>query len=179
MQPAKPFLIFVIILLLPLTAVAHKPYMTGSSDITIVSDMEISKAFYGELEGEPHAYIVKSSCEETLYVNILIPATEDSPNISDSDFSFTIIGSGLDESIEIKGSDYDWTLYHEEYGNDYYYMGPEFRQNVTGGTYTITVSNDDNSGKYALAIGEKEDFSWYDYPIAFIKAWWLDIWFFD
>jgi hypothetical protein len=37
--------------------------------------------------------------------------------------------------------------------------GPEFKQTVPAGTYTLTISNGNNAGKYVLAPGEAEVFT--------------------
>lgn len=38
-------------------------------------------------------------------------------------------------------------------------MGPTLEKDVGSGTYTLRVSNDNNQGKYALAIGKIERFT--------------------
>lgn len=60
-------------LLTPAIALAHQPKITENSE-TNVSDPEISKAFYGQLNGEPHTYTISSDKDFNLYVNILVPA---------------------------------------------------------------------------------------------------------
>lgn len=47
----------------------------------------------------------------------------------------------------------------EEFGGDWYWQGPEFKQIVPSGSYLITIDNPSHSGKYVLAIGEAEVFT--------------------
>ena len=46
--------------------------------------------------------------------------------------------------------------YFEPFAGDYYLKGPEFKKAVPAGNYQIVVFNRENTGKYVLAVGEKE-----------------------
>ncbi len=58
----------------------------------------------------------------------------------------------------LDGTQVEWKLYYEEFARDYYMMGPELRRNLEEGIYYMNISSSDNTGKYTLAIGEKESF---------------------
>ena len=72
----KKYVILLLFLLLVFVVVAHQPRITDSEDI-IVKEPEISKAYYGNLEGNPHIYVINSDKNFNLYVNILVPNIED------------------------------------------------------------------------------------------------------
>jgi len=153
------FIVFLIIPLLPITAGAHQPRFimcsTGSLENPIVvHDAEISKAFYSVLKGHPQYYRISSEKPFVLYVNILIPA-----NSPDKNFvSAEVLDSSMRSIAILDGTKFDWTIFYERYAGDYYLMGPEYRADISAGTYYIKVFNADSSGKYALAIGEEESF---------------------
>ena len=51
---------------------AYQPRLTNSL-ITVVTQPEISKAFFGKLEGTPHSYQINATHPFELYINILVP----------------------------------------------------------------------------------------------------------
>lgn len=136
-------------------ASAHQPRLVGQDGPTKVSDPEISKAYYGELTGEPAFFEINEAKPFDLYVNILSP---------------DIVGTRKDFSVDIyfedallkkmDGTKYAWHFFYEPFGNDVYWWGPEYREPAApAGKYKIVVSNPGNSGKYALAVGEGEVFT--------------------
>lgn len=91
--------------------------------------------------------------------------------------SFQVLAEG--ESLFMAdGNKSEWRRFYERYGRDHYYMGPEFEQRVSAGTYHIKVFSNSNKGKYALAIGKKESFTPWGLVGAMLKARSLDKWFF-
>ena len=133
-------------------AYTHQPKISNSEK-TFVKDPEISKAYYGKLEGEPHIYIINSDEDFNLYVNILVP------DISGIDKDVSVMIMKNNEELHfLNGSEYQWRSFFEPFGGDSYWQGPEFDQKVTEGTYEIIVSSQDNHGKYSLAIGKIESF---------------------
>ena len=52
---------------------AHQPEYVGSNIKINVTNPEISKAYYGELNGQPAVYTIESQKEFKFYVNILVP----------------------------------------------------------------------------------------------------------
>jgi len=159
-------------------ASAHKPYIIGATkDDILVSQPEISKAYYGQLDGEDIYYVIDAKEPFTLYVNILAPDPSPTEEPQNSDLSIYITNNN-DINIRVEGTDWNWTQYYEEYGRDHYLKGPEYKANVSEGIYYIGVYSPTNTEKYALAIGEKEDFNLFTYITAFFKALYLDVWFF-
>jgi monofunctional biosynthetic peptidoglycan transglycosylase len=183
MQLAKVILFCISILLFVSSiAHAHRPVIVKNNSSrekpVEVKKPEISYAYYGELVGEPHYYRIVYPKEFILYVNILIPDfSPKSEPIVKHDMSFQI--STDEQSLFIaEGNESEWRRFYERYGRDHYYMGPEFEQKVSAGTYHIKIFNEKNDGKYALAIGKKESFTPWGLVGAMIKARSLDKWFF-
>ena len=77
-----------------------------------------------------------------------------------------------------EGLSSQWRRYYEKYGRDHYYWGPEYDENVGAGTYYVKVFNRENKGKYSLAIGKIEKFTFPVFLSAMIRAQLLDRWFF-
>ena len=136
------------------TADAHQPYLVTDTDVTRVDRPEVSKAFYAELSGEPAVYEIVSPDSFALYVNILVPDEVGVP----TDLSVTVT-RGTDTVAVLDGPAHKWTKFYEPFGGDSYLMGPEQRLRVGPGTYVVTVSRPGNQGRYAFAVGEREEFS--------------------
>jgi hypothetical protein len=67
--------------------------------------------------------------------------------------------------------DHQWTEWYEPYGKQWYWVGPEIGQNFKHvedykdfkeGIYYIKVFNQKNEGRYSLAVGDQEKFSFFD-----------------
>lgn len=166
----KKILIFTICVLFISTATAvfaHQPRLVNENFVE-VENPEISQAFYGELSGEPVYYRIESSEPFNLYVGILVP---DIPDI-DKDVSAELYQEkdGQKELLALlDGLNHDWPSYHEEFANDNYFWGPEFKaedatgftpkgKEVEAGVYLVKVFSPDNLGKYVFVVGEKEEF---------------------
>lgn len=134
-------------------ASAHQPNIVNDSANIAVVDPEVSKAYYGRLEGTPAVYGISSDKEFLLYVNILVPDLK----TAETDFSI-IINQGENVIKELKSDSVAWTKFYEPFAGDDYLKGPEFEQKVPAGDYKITVSSPDNKGKYVLATGKIESF---------------------
>ena len=139
-------------------AYAHQPRIAFGSRHPreapiIVEKPEISKAYYGNMSGEPDYYKIASGRAFKLYLNILTP---DEP------------GARLDTAVEVTkdgeiiatigGSAAKWNKFYEKYAADSYLRGQEFTKTVEPGVYYIKVYNSDNRGKYSLAVGDVESF---------------------
>jgi hypothetical protein len=137
------------------TALAHQPEYVGENTFIQVPDPETSRAYYGALNGTPAEYSVTSPKDFTLYVNILVP------NLADARKDFVVrITTATGTSIVTLGAPTSsWQQWHEEFAGDMYWKGPEFKQTVPAGEYSITVSNPENTGKYVLAPGKVETFT--------------------
>ncbi|MDD5430891.1 MAG: hypothetical protein PHP03_01560 [Candidatus Pacebacteria bacterium] len=143
---------------------AHQPRIVfDSKEVIEVKNPEISQAFYGNLNGKPDYYSINADKDFNFYVGILVPKFPD----VDKDFLVKIYQKeNPKEYIYLNGKTYNWTEFYEKFAGDDYFKGPEVRVDLKKGDYVIEVSSQDNIGKYALAIGEKESFS----PIEIVKT---------
>ena len=134
---------------------AHQPNEVGTSTAIVDTEATISKAYYGELVGDPAIYTVVATSSFVLDVNILSP---DKPGTR-VDFTVMVVRADTQKTITILNDPpVAWPRWYEDFGGDWYRQGPEFKQQVPAGTYTVTVQNHDNNGQYVLAIGEDEVF---------------------
>ena len=147
---------------------AHQPklikYSPSSNEPHDVINPEISKAYYGKLNGEPHYYKIESDTEFSFYVGITIPKIDD--NIKW--ISLEVFDQNNNLIFYEDGKEYDWKAWYEPYARDWYWIGPqigthndkEFKGSLKfeAGTYVIKVFNDDNAGSYSLAVGDIEFF---------------------
>lgn len=137
---------------LPSLALAHQPRLV-KGQLTIVPDPEISKAYYGELTGQPDVYVINASAPFDLYANVLVPDITGQKK----DISAMVFKDGA-QIVVLDGLNFEWKKFYEPFGNDTYWMGPEYKARVEPGTYEIRVWNSNNDSKYSLAIGEIESF---------------------
>jgi hypothetical protein len=161
---------------------AHRPVVVknkGSKENPVlVEKPEISWAFYGKLQGQPHYFRIFSPVPFNLYINILVPDyNPEGDLVPMHDMSFDLLKEDA-LLFSAHGLESSWRRFYEEYGKDHYYWGPEFDKDVEPGTYYIRVFNSSNSGKYSLAIGKIEKFNFFTIIGAMIKAKSLDRWFF-
>jgi hypothetical protein len=133
---------------------AHQPRITRDQTWPfMVSNPEISQAFYGELRGQEDVYQITNDTWFLLYVNIVVPAISGAKE----DFVVTILQWGNLLS-RLNGAAFQWTDFYEPFAGDAYYAWPSFEKQVGPGTYTIKVQNPAYQGKYSLAIGKLESF---------------------
>lgn len=150
-------------LLLPALADAHRPIVMtpeGVADVRVVSEPEISRAFYGELDNFPHTFEIRATSSFHLYVQVLEPDKDEAKN----DHTGIIIrerddGRGVEEVARLRPAEASWESFYEFFGGDSYLEGPKFDAEVGPGVYRVEVSTPVNDGKYVLAIGKTEDFS--------------------
>ena len=140
-------------------AFAHQPRLVKSNE-TIVKNPEISQAFYGELKGEPNHFIIESDSVFKFYAGILVPDLPGANTSISVLIKRTSAEGGPEEIVSLlDGSNFKWKKFHEEFANDDYLWGPEYRNTeAPAGKYTIEVFSAENKGKYSLAIGETEKF---------------------
>ena len=148
-----PAFLIVVLILSANNAFAHHPRFVNT-DLTHVHDPEISQAFYAEMNGRPQTYQIESDEPFELFVQLLVPDITG----AGKDVSAEIFQSG-NRIAELDGPGARWQEFYEEFGGDWYFIGPEFKQDVPSGTYTITVHRPDNLGKYVLVVGLKEVFT--------------------
>jgi len=151
-------------LLVAAPAFAHQPRISiGQTDVA-VDQPEVSKAYYGILDGTPVTFTIHAAAPFDLYANILVP---DVPGVTTT-LSALVSQDGKD-IVTLEAPRMLWQTFYEEFAGDTYLKGPEYRLKAApAGTYTIVVSSPDLKGPYVLAIGETEAFP----PGEMLKALW-------
>lgn len=142
------------VLIFASTASAHQFRFPEDEEVTVISNPEVSQAFYGELNWNPAFFEIVSQEPFNLYVGITVPAVE---NI-DTDYLVEVFKDG-EQFITLDGKEQEWIKFFEPFGGDDYLRGPEYEMQVGKGKYTIKVSSPDNEGKYVLIVGRKEVFT--------------------
>ena len=144
-------------------ALAHQPRLVYKNVSTIespfiISNPEISQAFYGQFKNDNSEYYkVTLSSEQNLYLNLLTPDNDESAK----DVSLTVIKLASPDSdikMSLDGKNFVWEKYYEDYAGDNYWMGPNTKKILPAGDYLINVSAEDNLGKYVLVVGQTESF---------------------
>ena len=127
MKKTMFLLLLVIFLSLIISVIAHQPRIVNSDGTNII-EPEISKAYYSNLDREPHYYYLNSDQEFNVYINVLIPGTELTHKVS----------AELSRNNEIiyflDGENHDWEFFYEEFGKDYYLKGPEIGEDFNNFT---------------------------------------------
>lgn len=144
-------------MILPLVT-AHQPRIVDNGEITQIYNPENSQAFYGQLNGQPAVFKIDESNTFNLYVQLLVPDIK-YENVSKD--LYVIISNNTDIVGFLQGNTSNWTFFHEGFANDDYWEGPDFNASAKG-NYTITVSNNNNTGKYVLVVGNVESFPLYE-----------------
>lgn len=135
---------------------AHQPRIV-TGEVTVVPDPEISKAYYGKLNGEPHTYRIFSDKPFKLYAGVLVP---DIPNQKKDVSAVILKDDQIDEPLAVlDGANFEWEPFFEEYAHDDYWWGPEYRAEVPAGNYEIRVWSSNNDSRYSLAVGDVELFN--------------------
>lgn len=140
------------VLLLPTATFAHQPRIVKDNP-TIVMVPEVSKAYYGTLDGKPAVYTIRSEKAFALYVGILVPDIAGQKK----DVSAVILKDGKPLAL-LNSANFQWKTFFEEFGRDTYWQGPDYKAQVDAGTYEIRVTSTNNDSKYSLAVGETETF---------------------
>ncbi|MBS3788742.1 hypothetical protein KGY79_11165 [Candidatus Bipolaricaulota bacterium] len=185
-----------ILFLLTTTTVAsgHKYLETGGGDgredPIFVSDHQISWAAYEELETEDQVdyYSFTARTGEEIYASLLIPRID---RLSQFKPALALIGPGLEEvsktkpaqlPLEVRGGEdllvkryerNNTESFFEPFTQTDYWEHQVIRNRATeNGTYHLGVwSQEGKTGKYVLAIGEREDFGPRDI-LKYPSVWW-------
>ena len=81
------------------------------------------------------------------------------PDQKDSRTDFIVEVSSQNGTLFVlNGTNSNWTRFYEEFAGNNYLKGPEIYKNLSEGFYHIKVYNQDNKGKYSLAVGDIESF---------------------
>lgn len=154
------------LLLLSSPALAHQPVVVAGTGYPLdapfeVGQPEVSKAYFGKLDGKPEYFRIVSESSFRFYAGISTPKVDDCPFTR---FSFDVLDSALGQIATGNGEAYEWWPWYEHFGQKWYWIGPEigvgFKSDRTfgPGTYYIRVFNGENSGRYVLATGDVESF---------------------
>lgn len=162
------FSLVFLFLLAPKVSEAHQPRIV-SSNVTEITNPEVSQAFYGDLQGNDQIYNIKSDKEFNLYVGLTIPDIKGvNKQISAEIYQLKDNKKSIISILD--GSKHEWTPFYEEFGQDNYLWGPEFKSPdsvkgvelkgnpVPAGDYYIRVYSPNHHGKYSLATGYLEEF---------------------
>jgi hypothetical protein len=150
-----------------LPALAHQPVLNEGKDYPVdapfeITEPEISKAFYAELNGEPQYYRIVSEIPFRFYAGITVPKIDGCPLTQR--FSFDVLDANLGAIVAAEGETFEWWPWFENFGKRWYWVGPEvgaeFKSDrkFAAGTYFIRVYNAENMGRYVLAVGDIESF---------------------
>lgn len=142
---------------------AHAPFLVTQEslhDIVLIERPEVSRAFYGEMQGFPHTFEIRTTDPFHLYVEVLMPDIDSSKNnVSGIIIKETGNKGRVEEVARLLAKDATWESFYEPFGGDSYRRGSSFERDVDPGVYRIEVSTPDNLEKYVLVVGKIEDSS--------------------
>ncbi len=159
---------------LPLTASAHQPRIVSGRGPVVVAEPEVSRVYYGKLNGAEQWFRISSSRTFELYLGILSPKVAGAVTDTRVLLFKDTVRNGEDKVTpaglikELNWPYTEWHDYYENFGGDWYLRGPEFRKILPAGDYAavVTRKGEPGEGRYALAIGGQEKFP----PPEIIKA---------
>ncbi len=158
----------VCLLAMSMPAMAHQPVVSDGKEYPVeapfeIEEPEISKAFYAELNGEPHYYRIVSDVPFRFYAGVTVPKIDGCPLAQR--FSFDVLDDKLEPIVAADGEKFEWWPWYENFGKKWYWVGPEvgaeFKSDreFAAGKYFIRVFNAANEGRYVLAVGDIESFT--------------------
>ena len=161
-------LFFVVFLFAITSSLAHQPILNSDGEMSsdqpyVIENPEISKAIYSTLTGTAHFYVISSDKPFNFYAGLTVPKIDDCEDYRR--FSFLVLDQDLHLIQELDGQNFEWWEWYEPYGKKWYWVGPEYGEDFKStkifdsGTYYIKVFNNDNKGKYVLAVGDIEKFT--------------------
>ena len=137
-----------------------------------IPDHKVSWAIYENLgENESRFYTFEANKGDSFYASIVVPKIDGL-----EEYSPTLYFVG-DDDFGKKKINYEKNFpgveFYEPFGQITYWERQEYRTEIpVGGTYFLVVMDEKNqSGKYSLAIGTIEDFSFVDFFTILPKAW--------
>jgi len=148
-----------------------------------IPDHKISWAIYENLGAkESKYYSFDAKHGELLYASIVVPKIEGLENYSPT---LTLVGKGVFENDNVPFEtqlgtekfsylgEFPGREFYEPFGQVTYWERQEVREDIIlDGEYFLVVSDENNQiGKYSLAIGTIEDFSGGDFFSILPKAW--------
>lgn len=180
------------IILLPAVAAAHRPLFLQEENncwqsAQFIPQPDISQAVYAELApGQTHWYRFEAGEELAFYAQMTVP------NLAGyEDFApwFALIGADLSSEgglpiavppgmgAEFAPGTEAGEKFTEPFTQTRYLLRQEMRRHLPAGSYYIAVFHPGGKGaKYALTVGEKEDWRWRDvvsFPLIWLAVrWW-------
>ena len=137
-----------------------------------IPDHKVSWAIYENLgENEAKFYTFEANKGDSFFASIVVPKIDGL-----EEYSPTLVFVG-DDNFEKKKIDYEKNFpgdeFYEPFGQITYWERQEFKTVIPAdGTYFLVVMDEKNqSGKYSLAIGTIEDFSFVNFFTILPKAW--------
>ena len=137
-----------------------------------IPDHKVSWAIYENLgENEAKFYTFEANEGDSFYASIVVPKINGL-----EEYSPTLVLVG-DDNFEKKKINYEKNFpgveFYEPFGQITYWERQELKTEIpVDGTYFLVVMDEKNqSGKYSLAIGTIEDFSFVDFFTILPKAW--------
>lgn len=137
-----------------------------------IPDHKVSWAIYENLEeNEAKFYTFEANKGDSFYASIVVPKMDGL-----EEYSSTLILVG-DDDFGKKKINYEKNFpgveFYEPFGQITYWERQEFKTEIpVDGIYFLVVMDEKNqSGKYSLAIGTIEDFSFIDFFTILPKAW--------
>ena len=186
-------IIFVVIFLILFTgtAHAHKPIESDGTNENYqnalkIPDHKISWVIYENLESnDAKFYEFDAKKDDSFYASIVIPKLEQLENYKPS---LALIGEGIptNDLPDIEATlpaggitiyNYDGEIpskeFYEPFGQATYWERQEINIEIpeTGSYYLVVYDTQRLDGKYSLAVGKIEDFSFIDFFTVLPKAW--------
>jgi len=150
--------------IIPMAVFAHVPYAVdllpdtevSMSGVVMITDPEISRAYYDTLNGSTRLYRIESIEPFTLSLTLLVPLRTN----PDGRFAAMVYRNGeMREMLDVvDGTLTTWEYYREPLGSNEYLRGPELVREMEPGMYEIEVMGIGNAGKYVLSVGSTESF---------------------
>jgi hypothetical protein len=140
---------------------AHVPVFVSPEtvdDLTLIEDPMLSQAFYGEMSGFPHTFLIRVTEPIILSTQILLPDIETSKNnVSGLIVKEPEKRGRVTEITRMESKDSSWESSYEMFSGDSYRHGPLDERELEKGVYRLEVHTPDNIEKYVLVVGKREE----------------------
>ena len=127
----RAFYMTLFMFLIASSSFAHQPVIVGK-EAEVISDPEISRAFYDVLAGAPRSYFIVADRPFSLYFNLLVPKNTN-PRGRYSARVYQLADGRHMLVADVKSASGKWHEFYEPFGGDTYLNGPEFRRQVPAG----------------------------------------------
>lgn len=154
------FLIALLLVLTPFTAMAYEPILLPYYPEYRVEDPNKAVGYYSTLRGGKMEFRMNFDNSGQLVVKLMVPKVHETEN--DRRVTAEIIYKDETEGYKQKilSMPEEGVYYVDELTGNEYYQGPEFKVDVAAGAQAIIVSSSPaNEKPFVLIIGESEDSS--------------------